>query len=92
MNLSRHSASLSVCSVARESVCLSVCLCVALLWVAPEVLRSAEAHKEHFAVYGSREADVYSFAVIMQEIATSEEPYSTFTLGRDGQSVSQPCR
>jgi len=68
------------------SVCLSVCLCVALLWVAPEVLRLAEAHKEHFAVYGSREADVYSFGVIMQEIATSEEPYSTCNIGREGQS------
>jgi len=69
---------------------LSVCLCVreALLWVAPEVLRLVEVHKEHFVVFGSAECDVYSFGIIMQEIATGDEPYFAYNLDLQGQSVS----
>ncbi|XP_005105995.1 atrial natriuretic peptide receptor 1-like [Aplysia californica] len=39
------------------------------LWVAPELLRSGEK--------GSQEGDVYSLAIIMSEIISREEPYST---------------
>jgi len=60
-------------------------LCVAQLWVAPEVLRVTEGHTGHIALYGSRPADVYSFGVIMQEIATSNEPYYAFDLDLEGE-------
>jgi len=56
--------------------------------MAPEVLRVIEGHKEHLDMYGSCESDVYSFAVIMQEIATSDEPYFAYDLDVEGQSVN----
>ena len=59
-------------------------VCVALMWVAPEVLRASEGRVNNYALYGSREADVYSFAVIMQEIATSNEPYFAFDIDLAG--------
>ena len=65
-------------------VCLSVC--VVQLWVAPEVLRMSEGQIEHFSTYGSREGDVYSFGIIMQEIATNDEPYFAFDLELEGLS------
>jgi len=37
-----------------------------------------------FRLCGNREADVYSFAIIMQEIATSDEPYFAFDLDLEG--------
>ncbi|KAH9498564.1 Nitrogen permease reactivator protein, partial [Bulinus truncatus] len=40
------------------------------MWKAPEVLKSGSAHA------GSKEADVYSFAIILQEILTKDAPYS----------------
>ena len=55
-----------------------------MLWVAPEVLRLAESNTEHFVVYGSRQSDVYSFGIIMQEIATSNEPYYMCDLDLEG--------
>ena len=61
-----------------------VYVCVVQLWMAPEVLRLAEQRKEPFTTFASREADVYSFAVIMQEIATSAEPYFAFDLDVEG--------
>jgi len=62
-------------------------VCVVLLWVAPEVLRLAEGRSYQFAAYGSREADVYSFGVIMQEIATSDEPYFAYDINLEGLSL-----
>ncbi|CAG2170432.1 unnamed protein product [Oppiella nova] len=44
-----------------------------LLWFAPELLRN-----NHLFWSGSQEADVYSFAIIMQEILVRDKPYSTF--------------
>jgi len=59
-----------------------------MLWVAPEVLRLAESNTEHFVVYGSRQSDVYSFGIIMQEIATSNEPYYMCDLDLEGHSAA----
>ncbi|XP_060085759.1 retinal guanylyl cyclase 1-like [Ylistrum balloti] len=39
-------------------------------WISPEILRS------DFTVFPSKDSDVYSFAIILQEIFTREEPYS----------------
>ena len=61
--------------------------CVAMLWVAPEVLRQVEIGKENFVVYGSPVSDVYAFGIIMQEIATCKEPYYTNDLDLEGTSV-----
>ena len=69
-----------------------VAWCVALMWVAPEVLRACEGHVRDYSLYGSRDADVYSFGVIMQEIATSDEPYFAFDLDLTGLSGRMPRR
>ena len=77
-------STLSLCLIV--CVCTGVSVCVALLWVAPEVLRMVEGRHEHFSVYGTRDADVYSFAVVMQEIATGDEPYYACDLDLEGSS------
>nr|CAH8838712.1 unnamed protein product [Trichobilharzia regenti] len=46
-----------------------------LLWTAPEHLR--EENNVHF---GSQKGDVYSFAIVMQEIITRDEPYGMLGL------------
>lgn len=42
-----------------------------LLWMAPEILRMSDR-----PVNGTQKGDVYSFAIILQEFHTREEPYS----------------
>jgi len=72
-------------------VCVCVCVCVvrlAHMWVAPEVLRLSERRANDYSSYGSQEADVYSFAVIMQEIATCDEPYYAYDLELQGLTFS----
>ena len=41
-----------------------------LLWTAPELLNSSDAY------YRTQAGDVYSFGVILQEIALQDEPYA----------------
>lgn len=48
---------------------------IELLWTAPEHLR--ESVNEHF---GSQKGDVYSFAIVMQEIICRSAPYSMLEL------------
>lgn len=45
-----------------------------LLWTAPEILRGPIIRIRK----GSKEADVYSFGVILQEILTQTEPFYDF--------------
>lgn len=46
---------------------------VALLWTAPELLRLPSAPSS-----GTKEGDVYSFSIILQEILVLDKPFSTF--------------
>ena len=41
-----------------------------LLWTAPELLKSSET------LYGSKDGDIYSFGVIVQEVTLQEEPFA----------------
>lgn len=45
-----------------------------LLWSAPEIIRACQMDNEHF--WGSKEGDVYSFAIIMSEIISNKAPFS----------------
>ena len=44
-----------------------------LLWFAPELLRLSQPFW-----YSSQKADVYSFAIILQEVFLRDKPYSTY--------------
>ncbi|ODM99906.1 Guanylyl cyclase GC-E [Orchesella cincta] len=52
---------------------------VELLWTAPELLRD-ESLRRH----GTQAGDVYSFAIIMQEVLVRGEPYCMLTLSPEG--------
>jgi len=74
-------------------MCVCVRVRVALVWVAPEVLRASEGQAKDYSLFASREADVYSFGVVMQEIATSDEPYFAFDLDLAGHLTPHaPCQ
>jgi len=63
-------------------------MCISdMLWTAPELLRIPP---EEQPMYGTREGDVYSFGIIMQEIALRDEPYATqlSTFEPEGQTTS----
>ena len=53
----------------RLTLKLNVFIMVDLLWVAPEILRNPQS-------LGTREGDVYSFAIIMHEIAYRLGPFA----------------
>ena len=44
-----------------------------LLWTAPELLRTSKP-----PIGGTKEGDVYSFGIIVQEILTCDVPYCMF--------------
>jgi len=51
-----------------------VCVCVALLWTAPELLRE-QKRLGYTYVRGTQPGDVYSFAIIVHEIAYRGGPF-----------------
>ncbi|RWS14989.1 atrial natriuretic peptide receptor 1-like protein, partial [Dinothrombium tinctorium] len=53
-----------------------------LLWIAPEFLRFKNPHH-----HGSQKGDVYSFAIVLQEIVTRTAPFETPS-NRDGSNPS----
>lgn len=50
-----------------------------LLWTAPELLRSESLRRQ-----GTQPADVYSFAIIMQEVVVRGEPFCMLSLSPEG--------
>lgn len=50
-----------------------------LLWSAPELLRSESLRRQ-----GTQPADVYSFAIIMQEVVVRGEPFCMLSLTPEG--------
>lgn len=58
-----------------------------MLWTAPELLRTSP---EDLPMYGTKEGDIYSFGIIMQEVALRDEPYATLlaTLEAEGYGTS----
>lgn len=57
-----------------------VLLLVDLLWTAPELLRSETLRRR-----GSQPGDVYSFAIIMQEVVVRGEPFCMLSLSPEGE-------
>ena len=48
-----------------------MCFALGSLWTAPELLRS-----DTKPMYGTPAGDVYSYAIILQEIVSNNEPYA----------------
>jgi len=57
-----------------------------LLWTAPELLRD-----ENLCKHGTQPGDVYSFAIIMQEILVRGEPYCMLSLSTEGTNKLTMC-
>ena len=60
-------------------------LVVELLWTAPELLRSDEL------TTGLSKTDVYSFAIVMQEVVLRSYPFEMLDRSYDGLSLSSHC-
>lgn len=56
-----------------------VCFSADLLWTAPELLRD-----EDLLARGTQKGDVYSFAIIMQEIIVRGHPYCMLDINAEG--------
>lgn len=56
---------------------------VDLLWTAPELLRNETLMKK-----GSQQGDIYSFAIIMQEVVVRGEPFCMLSLTAEGELIS----
>lgn len=56
------------------------------MWTAPELLRD-----EHYCTKrgGTQPADVYSFAIIVQEVLVRGEPYCMLTLSAEGKQKKE---
>jgi serine/threonine protein kinase len=54
-----------------------------LLWTAPEILRVGVKNMP----YGTQKGDVYSFAIVLQEILTREPPFFVGEISPKGQWV-----
>jgi len=52
-----------------------------MLWCAPEHI-----HDDDMDNRGSQKGDVYSYGIILQEIAIRKPPYSMYTLQPQGKS------
>lgn len=55
-----------------------------LLWTAPELLRDVTARAR-----GSPAGDVFSFAIVMQEVIVRGEPYCMLSLSPEGEGRRQ---
>lgn len=56
---------------------------VDLLWTAPELLRNETLMKK-----GTQQGDIYSFAIIMQEVVVRGEPFCMLSLTAEGELIS----
>ncbi|GAU89236.1 hypothetical protein RvY_01811-1 [Ramazzottius varieornatus] len=59
-----------------------------LLWTAPEVLRAAAEGLVGPAIY-TKESDVYSFGIILQEMALRSKPYNMYTAMKSSEIVDE---
>jgi flavodoxin len=67
---------------------LFVCVCPSLLdllWTAPEILRGPSP-----GLYGSLHGDVYSFAIIMQEVVMRGPPFYMLEQSAAGKRLHYP--
>lgn len=55
-----------------------------LLWTAPEHLRSTTIRDQVVISIGSQAGDIYSFAIIMQEIIVRGAPFCMMGLSDEG--------
>ncbi len=53
-----------------------------LLWTAPELLRDVNLMRR-----GTQAGDVYSFAIIMQEVVVRGEPFCMLSLTPEGENI-----
>ncbi len=66
-----HFIIISLVSVNGVAPKVILCFFLDMLWKAPELLRSAYSNGK-----GTQAADIYSFAIILQEFHTRKGPYS----------------
>lgn len=58
---------------------LMLLICLELLWTAPELLRDPDMRRK-----GTFKGDIYSFAIILQEVVVRGPPYCTSDLSAEG--------
>lgn len=54
---------------------MTISAVLAMLWIAPEILREMAQVNNSFNIRGTRKGDVYSFAIIVQEILYRNGPF-----------------
>lgn len=65
----------------RQSVPLTLHVCAELLWTAPEILRGPTP-----GLTGSKQGDVYSFSIILQEVLMRGPPFCMLDQSAQGLS------